>query len=342
MAELTVAAGVVRGLIAFAGQLGVSPQVLAESADIDVAALGDGDGRIPMLNYVALMRSAKALSGDTAFALRFGSAVDLSEVSLVGLIGLASETMLDALVQLNRYGQLVVEVELDGPDRFVHHRRPDGLWLVDHRKYPNSFPELTELTFARIVSGTRSFGETPFVRAVHVTHSDPGTASEYRSILGAPVTFNSHWNALQVDEAWTSYPIAKQPRYVFGIVSARADTLLSELKKSKSLAGRIEARLMPILHTGEASIERIARDMGLSRQTLYRRLKAEGISFAKLLDTLRHRLALDYLAGQKVSVNETAYLVGFSDPAAFSRAYKRWTGQSPGAVKRSGKQQGVQ
>jgi AraC-like DNA-binding protein len=62
---------------------------------------------------------------------------------------------------------------------------------------------------------------------------------------------------------------------------------------------------------------------------LYRRLKAEGVTFEKVLDALRHQLALHYLSGQKVSVNETAYLVGFSDPAAFSRAFKRWTGMRP-------------
>ena len=72
-----------------------------------------------------------------------------------------------------------------------------------------------------------------------------------------------------------------------------------------------------------------ASKMGLSRQTLFRKLKAEGANFEKVLDELRHRLALDYLSGKKVSVNETAYLVGFSEPAAFSRAFKRWTGSSP-------------
>ena len=86
---------------------------------------------------------------------------------------------------------------------------------------------------------------------------------------------------------------------------------------------------MPVLHTGDGSMDMIAGKMGVSRQTLFRRLKAEGVTFEKVLDELRHKLALHYLSGKKVSVNETAYLVGFSDPAAFSRAFKRWTGMSP-------------
>ena len=86
---------------------------------------------------------------------------------------------------------------------------------------------------------------------------------------------------------------------------------------------------MPILHTGDIGMDAIAAKMAVSRQTLFRRLKAEDVTFEKVLDELRHRLALHYLGGRKASVNETAYLVGFSDPAAFSRAFKRWTGKSP-------------
>jgi AraC-like DNA-binding protein len=76
-------------------------------------------------------------------------------------------------------------------------------------------------------------------------------------------------------------------------------------------------------------MEAIAAKMNQSRHTLHRALKDEGVTFEQVLDDLRHTLALQYLQGKKVSVNETAYLVGFSDPAAFSRAFKRWTGMSP-------------
>jgi AraC-like DNA-binding protein len=90
-----------------------------------------------------------------------------------------------------------------------------------------------------------------------------------------------------------------------------------------------------MLHTGDASRDAIAEKMGLSRQTLFRTLKAEGTTFEKVLDELRHKMALNYLSGKKVSVNETAYLVGFSEPAAFSRAFKRWTGSSPRMMRAS-------
>lgn len=94
----------------------------------------------------------------------------------------------------------------------------------------------------------------------------------------------------------------------------------------------VERRLEPVLASGEVGIERVARDLGYSRQTLYRRLKAEGITYEQLLDGLRRRLALSYMR-EGLSVKDAAYRLGFSDPAAFSRAFKRWTGTSPSGMR---------
>ena len=94
----------------------------------------------------------------------------------------------------------------------------------------------------------------------------------------------------------------------------------------------VEQRLEALLESGEIGIARVASDLGYSRQTLYRRLKAEGITYEQLLDGLRRRLALR-LVGEGLSVKEAAYRLGFSDPAAFSRAFKRWTGTSPSGMR---------
>jgi AraC-like DNA-binding protein len=96
----------------------------------------------------------------------------------------------------------------------------------------------------------------------------------------------------------------------------------------------VERRLESVLESGEVGIERIARDLGYSRQTLYRRLKEEGTTYEQLLDGLRRRLALRLIRHQGLPVKEAAYRLGFSDPAAFSRAFKRWTGTSPGEMRR--------
>jgi AraC-like DNA-binding protein len=129
--------------------------------------------------------------------------------------------------------------------------------------------------------------------------------------------------------------MAIQPRYVFGILSEHAERLLKNLQDSKTTRGRVESLLMPLLHTGDVGMDAIAATMAMSRQTLFRKLKAEGTTYEKILDDLRHQIALHYLSGKKVSVNETAYLVGFSEAAAFSRAFKRWTGKSPSDARRA-------
>src|ERR1700733_7648530 len=328
MAELTVAAGLARGLMEMAVSKGARQSELIARSGIVAADLQDQDNRIPLAKYVALMRVGKELCNDPALALHFGETSDLSQISVVGLIGNASENMMDAFAQLNRYGRLVVEFD-GGQDRFSVARERGGMWIVDNRKSPNDFFELTESTFARLICGPRTFGVSNIAKAVHVTHAAPPYRDEYERVFGAPVTFGSDWNAVQLDENLMNHKVSLQPRYVFGILTEHADALLADLENSKTVRGRIESLILPVLHKGDVGMDAVARKMALSRQTLARRLKSEGTSFEKVLDELRHRMALDYLGARKVSVNETAYLVGFSEPAAFSRAFKRWTGQRP-------------
>lgn len=335
MPELTVAAGLARGLVDLAVARGADCSALLDRAGIDPADLADQDVRIPFDRYVALMRTAKALTGDPALALHYGETSQLSDISVVGLIGDASETMMEAFLQLGRYGRLVVEVDGPSPRLQMEMRGPDA-WLIDTRAHPNDFPELTESTFARLICGPRRFGVSQLARQVRVTHPAPDYRAEYDRIYGAPVTFDAAENAIQVDTVWFTHRIQLQPRYVFGVLSEHADALLKSLESSKTLRGRVESLLMPVLHTGQANVDQVAGKLGVSRQTLFRRLKAEGVTFEAVLDALRHRLAVHYLKGRKVSVNETAYLVGFSDPAAFSRAFKRWTGVSPRTLRQGG------
>jgi AraC-like DNA-binding protein len=335
MVELTVGAGLPRGLAKLAIARGANAAQLSARSGIDFAELEDQDKRVPMSNYMALMRAAKELTGDPALALHYGEEVDLSELSITGLITNASETMGEAMKQINRYGRLAIEVEGVGADniRFRYAFVDGGAWLVDERANPNDFPELTEVTFARMTCQPRRFLPKPHVLEVHVTHPEPGHRAEYERIFQCPVVFGARWNAIRMDPELASHRVALQPRYVFGVLSERAEALVKELENAKSTRGKVESLMMPILHTGQVDMETIAAKMAVSRQTLFRRLKAEDATFEKVLDDLRRRLALHYLSGRKASVNETAYLVGFSDPAAFSRAFKRWTGKSPSEMR---------
>ena len=333
----TVSAGYANALTDLAVSRGASRPTLLDRSGINPGDLLDQDNRIPFERFKALMRAAKALCDDPALALHFGETSLFTEMSIVGLISYASETMGEAFTQLNRYGRLVIEVDDgDSTDRFATVPSPDGAWLEDRRTNPNDFPELTESTLARFVCDcARLFPDTPLAKAVHVTHARPSHHAEYSRIFKAPVVFDSDRNALLIDSSWPYRKIGGSSRYVFGIFSERAAALLKSQENAKTAKGRVESMLIPILHTGETGMERVAKTMGLSRPTLYRQLKAEGVRYEILLDGLRHKMALHYLDGKKVSVSQTAYLVGFADPSAFSRAFKRWTGSSPGQRRES-------
>ena len=330
----TIAAGLARGLFEYAVSKGADATTLAARAGIDVAALRDPDSRIAYAKYIALMHAGEALCGDPALALHYGEAVDMSEVSIVGLIMNASETMLHAFAQMKRFGKLALEAgDAAGEDAIQLALDGEQMWLVDTRANALEFPEQAEELFARLTCGPRRFLPRPHVLKVEFAHAAPAWRAEHDRIFQCPVTFGAVRNAMRMEPSLATHKVALQPRYAFGVLSAHAERLLKELAASKTVRGRVESLLMPILHTGEANMDGIADAMGFSRATLLRKLKAEGVTFEKVLDDLRHKLALHYLRGQKASVNETAYLVGFSDPGTFSRAFKRWTGSSPRTVR---------
>ena len=325
----TVAAGMACAWVDAAVARGVSRSELLARSQISPEALTDQDARLPLATLVRLIAVAKELCADPALALHLGETIDCADYSVASLLSYSCETVAEALAQRNRYGRLMADVECEGPERYRLEPLAGRVWLIDTRRNPNESPELTEAFFARVASVSHQQREKPFLLAAHFTHPEPSYRAEYERVFRVPLVFGSDRNALLFDAAWLQQRIAVTPRYAFGILSAHAESLLETLERTKSVRGRVESLLLPILHTGEASIERVAGQMGLSRQTLFRRLKKEGVTFERVLDELRRRLAHGYLQGGRVSVSEAAFLVGFSDPAAFSRAFKRWTGSSP-------------
>ncbi|HEX5182102.1 MAG TPA: AraC family transcriptional regulator [Allosphingosinicella sp.] len=335
----SVAAAIVRTLMDFAVAKGADRDALVRRSGLDPAWLDDPDGRIPYAHYKALMRAGKSLSGDPALALHFGEAFDMVDLSILGALGVACETVADAFALLGRFTRLVIDVALqEGADgqRMMLKRVGGALWLVDMRRDPSEFPELTESSFARMAAASRRFGGYAFIKAVHVTHEAPAYRDEYDRIFGVPVTFASDRNALlMTDDSWMNLKSPQPSRYALEVLRERAEALLEDLDSAKTMRGRVEKLLVPVLHTGEAGMAAVAAKLGMSRPTLFRKLKAEGVTFEAVRDALRRRLAQDCLETRRLSVGETAYLLGFSEPAAFSRAFRRWTGRSPRAARAS-------
>lgn len=331
--EPTIAAGFGAALVEFAAARGASVQAMLERAAVAAEDIAHPDGRLPITRYVALLEAGAALCEDPALALKFGETVSLEDISIVGLIGLASATMAEGRLQLNRFARLIVDAEGAPPEMMALTRDADGVWLELTSPVFSTYPVLVEAAFARFVCGVTRSGRR-FPNGVHVTHAPPPYRDEYDRVFKVPISFSSRRNALLIDEDFLTIKLPPPNRYVFGVLCERAEKLLIELQASRTARAQVEAAVIPILHTGEVDMASIAKRLGMSPSTLYRRLRDEGAHYETVIDELRRTMAQHFLNARKTSVNEVAYLVGFSDASAFSRAFKRWVGKSPSEYRR--------
>ncbi len=339
MPNPTINAGYPKAFLDFAVSRGADRQALIERSGIALSDLNDQEKRIPLAKYVALLDAGIELCDEPALSLLFGEAVQGQTLSIAGLVGQAFDSIETAHRQIDRYLPLALDTD-DGAESAIEIVHENGeVALKSTWKVYVDYPVLTESAFARTVCGARQiqagmpqFANITFPKAIHFTYKEPSYRSEYDRIFGVPLTFESHMNAIVVPEEFLNITVPDTNPYLTQILTTHAEELLKNLENSKSTRGRVEILLLPMLHTGKASMDCIADKLGVSRQTLFRRLKTEGVTFEQVLDELRQTLALRCLK-EKKSVAETAYLVGFSDPASFSRAFKRWTGSRPGTVR---------
>ena len=338
MPNPTIAAGYPKAFLEFAVSRGANRAALLERSHLCLEDLENPEGRIALTTYIALMKAGIELCKEPALSLLFGEAVRLQDISIVGVLG---ET-LSNIESANRYARLALDPDDVGNADAIELVREGGdLWLKSTIEAYIDNPLLTESAFARNVCGVRAmlaslpgFAKMPFPKAIRFTHKEPSYRAEYDRIFGVPLFFGSNMNALLLDEGFLKVSLPRANPHLSQVLTAHAEELLKSLESSKTTRGEVEKLLTANLQSGATSVDVIARQLGVSRQTLFRRLRAEGVTFEKVLDELRHRMALKYLEDRKLSVNETAYLVGFSDPAAFSHAFKRWTGHSPATIRK--------
>jgi AraC-like DNA-binding protein len=152
---------------------------------------------------------------------------------------------------------------------------------------------------------------------------------ELEASLTCPIRFNASDTRLVLSERVTERPLLAQNRDLFAYLDRHALALQERLARAPSLAGRLRELLVERLRDGEPDQPSIARALGLSERTLQRRLQEESSSFAGLVDEVRSDLARGYLSDSKLAIFEIAFLLGYSEPSAFNRAFRRWTGQSP-------------
>lgn len=192
--------------------------------------------------------------------------------------------------------------------------------------------QLTETSFVRLIAGTRQLTDRDYVRAVHFVRPEPPHRDEYERVFRAPVVFGQPRSAMLMDPEWFALPLSAASRYAGSVFEAHAEALLEQLPVAHYRRA-VEGIVRDQLYAGTITIESVAEQLGISRQTLYRQLKLEGTTFEETLDRVRHDLAMRLLR-EGTTVTEIANRLGFSERSAFSRAFKRWTGRSPRAAAR--------
>jgi AraC-like DNA-binding protein len=149
-------------------------------------------------------------------------------------------------------------------------------------------------------------------------------------VFMGPVHFGAALNGLIFDGSLLDIPIPSCDSALSVKLKRQAEELMEEAQML-GFKAQVRAALAAELRGGDATAERVASALSLHPKTLSRRLKAEGTTFRRLLDELRMELARRYLRQPGLSVEEVAFLLGYSERSAFHRAFQRWTGQAPRA-----------
>jgi AraC-like DNA-binding protein len=160
----------------------------------------------------------------------------------------------------------------------------------------------------------------------HPCRTDPAA---YTAAFGVPVEFGAPSNGIRFDSAATRAVLPTDNPDIAAVVDQVAERYVASLQP-QPVAATVRDLLRELLPTGEVGQATVASRLNCSLSTLQRQLQAEGLNYRVLLDETRRSLAEAYLRDARFSQAEIAFLLGFSDQSNFSRAYRRWTGRSPG------------
>lgn len=285
--------------------------------------------------YYDFFERAAAVDRDpTTLPLRVGASMRADDYGPFGFAWKSAPTLRGSFERAERYGLVltsvsVYEVESCFGGAFMHlHREGDrrlGMRLSN------------EATLASIAAISREVSSRPFRPvAVYLKHDAPADVAEHGAYFECPVHFGADRDALRVSTETLRTP----NRVGDAAIAAFFDTLLEAeigtLDDTVPLDRRVLDRVSIALSGGVPALTDVARDLGMSGRTLQRRLAGEGTSFQALVDEARRRLALRILRDDPgATLTEVTFMTGFSDQSAFTRAFKRWTGTTPGAFRAS-------
>lgn len=281
--------------------------------------------------YDLLERIAAAMGGGIELPLRAGASMNCDDYGAFGLAWKTAPTLRDSFARAERYWRLLTsvsayEVRTEGRDAyFVLHR--DGERRMGMRMS-------NEATLASVASITRQVATDGFnPREVYFKHPAPASVAAHEAYFGCRVVFESELDALLISAEALARPNRMGDEGLTQYLLGHLDEELKKVEAEETLEQMVRDAVAQSLSAGVPKMAVVARRLGLSERTLQRRLGEEGLSFQRLLEGARRELAQGLLVQSDYSLAEVAFLTGFSEQSAFTRAFKRWLKETPSAYR---------
>ena len=319
-----------------AAQVGLEPVAMLRRYGIDPRVLADSEAHIPIAQVADLLEASAAAANCPTFGLQMAESRRLSDLGAVSLLITHQATMRDALVTIAHYRQLVNEsliVQLEDHADIVVVR--EELLMPDRGALRQSHELAVGVLYRmfRAVLGIRWRAET-----VNFIHAPPPDLTVHRRVFGPICEFGSEFDGLTCRRGDLDAPnpsadpmLARlAERYILTLPNAERQSLRHEVQKAVYL----------LLPGGQASIRRVAESLALNERTLQRRLAAEGLEFAGLLNEVRRELALRYVANPQTPLARIAGLVGYGRQSSFNRWFSGEFGAAPTRWRQSGGHRG--
>lgn len=323
-----VATRKVRVVLAIGAELGVPRAELLVAARLSERDLQEEEGWVPQAAWGAVWDALADRVGDPAVALKAAAHIDRGYFGVIDYGVRSCPTVREAVPLAARYFRLAntwgrVEVEdLDGGLRVSRHILGDeGMQL------PRQAAEFALTAMVRLF---RLATAGPFPLAgVSFRHPAPADDASFRAYFGAPITWGAPRDAVVLPPSTLAVRMAAPDARLRTLVESWAADALARVDDELELLARVRHEVARRLHVGPPRLSEVGRRLGMSPRTLQRRLTAKGHTYRELVDGLRRERGTR-LVGQGMAPGEVAFLTGFSEVSAFHRAFRGWTGTTPG------------
>ena len=308
---------------------GAAPVDALADAEVDLSDLSSPAARISRNQLIQCYRNAIALSHDPHLAYAIGSSVHLSAYGMYGYAMLCSTNFRSTMDFAVRYHQLAT------PLATIAFEERDGLgiWTIEPLTHPKIDSRLyrfvAELQIATHISLQRDImGEGFKPREILLAYPPAADFHIPSASVGCPVTFGHHANRILFDSSYLDATPKLGNRTTYPSAIALCDALLEDLALRIGVVGKIRAILLPDL-ARRLTLAAVAKQMRTTPRTLRRQLQSQNTSFRQLANELRIQVALRYLRETRMTTQDIAFALGFSDAANFRHAFRRWTRKTP-------------